>query len=122
MPIEGIVDQDFINQQVAATEQFAGSSGTDGEFDSNTFLRILMTQLQNQSPYDTMDSNEILQQQSMLTQVEQSVKSAEATETLTDTVSGELAGLKESIAEINVTLNTIAQQLGSDSSTESGDE
>ncbi len=110
MTIEGIVDTDFVNQQVAATEQYAGSTES-GEFDSSMFLNILMEQLKNQSPYDTTDSSEILEQQAILTEVEQAVKTAEATEDLNETMTSEIVGLKDSIAEINATLNTIAQQL-----------
>jgi flagellar basal-body rod modification protein FlgD len=99
MPIEGIVDQDFINQQVALTSQNSGS-GSAGNFDPDMFLKILMTQLQNQSPFDTVDSQQILEQQAILTQVEQSTRQTGILQEL----QAEITTINENLSQINETL------------------
>lgn len=108
MPIEGIVDQDFINQQVELTKEL--SSADDDGFDPNMFLNILMTQLQNQSPFDTVDSAEILNQQATLTQVEQITRQTGYMQELNTGVTASLAEISESLAQINASLNTLIEK------------
>lgn len=109
MPIDGIIDNNFVNQQVEATAQ---SGSTDqGTFDPNLFLKILMSQLENQSPFDTVDSQQILEQQAILTQVEQATRSTGFMQELKDTVTSELTELKTAITNMNQTLTTIADKI-----------
>ncbi|MCE2928652.1 MAG: hypothetical protein LW817_03360 [Candidatus Caenarcaniphilales bacterium] len=92
----GRVDIDYINKMVEKTKSANGGSA-DG-FDRDMFLKILMTQLQNQSPFDTVETEQILQQQATLTQVEQSTKQTTSMETLSKSVAD---GLKEISASLN---------------------
>jgi len=108
MPIEGITNPDFINQQVELTKG-KSSAGDDG-FDPDMFLKILMTQLQNQSPFDTVDSSEILNQQATLTQVEQTTRQTQTMKELNDTVNLTLTDIKDSLAQINASLNTLVNK------------
>lgn len=108
MPIEGIVDQNFIDQQVELTK--GNSSAGDDGFDPDMFLKILMTQLQNQSPFDTVDSAEILNQQATLTQVEQTTRQTQTMKELNDTVNVTLADIKDSLAQINESLTTLVDK------------
>ena len=109
MPIDGIIDNDFVNEQVKATAQ-AGASD-QGTFDPNLFLKILMSQLENQSPFDTVDSQQILEQQAILTQVEQSTRSTGFMQELKDTVTSELTELRTAITTMNQTLTNIADKI-----------
>jgi len=110
MPIEGIIDQDFINQQIQLTK--GNSSVDDDGFDPDMFLKILMTQLENQSPFDTVDSAEIMNQQATLTQVEQVTRQTQTMKELNNTVNISLAGITDTLAEINATLNSVIKQQG----------
>ena len=110
MPIEGIINQDLIDQQVELTKG-SSSAGDDG-FDPDMFLKILMTQLENQSPFDTVDSAEIMNQQATLTQVEQTTRQTQTMKDLNDTVNISLAGITETLAEINATLNSAIDKQG----------
>lgn len=105
MPIEGVVNQDFINQQVELTK--GNSSADDDGFDPDMFLKILMTQLQNQSPFDTVDSAEIMNQQATLTQVEQVTRQTQTMKEMNASVAGSLAQITDTLAQINGSLNTL---------------
>ncbi len=102
MPIQGIVDQDFINEQVAKTAQ-PGSNAGNG-FDPDMFLKILMTQLQNQSPFDTVDSQQILEQQAILTQVEQSARQTGILQEVQETILTQITSINDNLKQINDTL------------------
>lgn len=106
--IKGIVDQELIDFHVNQTKDL--SSGGDDGFDHNMFLNILMTQLQNQDPFNTTDSNEILNQQAMLTQVEQVTRQTGEMQELNANFSTSLAQISESLAQINANLNTLVEQ------------
>lgn len=108
MPIEGITNPDFIQQQVELTKG-QSSAGDDG-FDPDMFLKILMTQLENQSPFDTVDSAEIMNQQATLTQVEQVTRQTQTMKELNDTVNVTLADIQTSLSEINASLNTLVNK------------
>jgi flagellar hook assembly protein FlgD len=105
MAIEGIIDQDFIQQQVELTK--GSGSGNDDGFDPDMFLKILMVQLQNQSPFDTVDSSEILNQQATLTQVEQITRQTQTMKEMNDSVTANLSNIKDSLAQINSSLNIL---------------
>jgi flagellar hook assembly protein FlgD len=105
MAIEGIVDQDFIERQVELTRGLS-SNDADG-FDPDMFLKILMVQLQNQSPFDTVDSSEILNQQATLTQVEQVTRQTQTMKEMNDSIAGSLGDIKDSLAQINSSLNML---------------
>lgn len=110
MDITGIIDQNFIDQQVEATK---GTSRADKDgFDPDMFLKVLMTQLQNQSPFDTMDTQQILETQSLLTQVEQTTKQTGMLEETKNNVSSGLDNLNLTLANMNATLLSIAEDLG----------
>lgn len=66
--LTGFIDEAAINNAVQSTQQ---NQGDFGEFDSDTFLQIFMAQLQNQSPFDSVETKDLAQQQAILTQVEQ---------------------------------------------------
>ena len=51
--ISGTVDEDFINQ---AVEQTRINGTADSEFDPDLFIKLLSAQLQNQSPFDTVEN------------------------------------------------------------------
>ena len=76
MAIQGIVNQDLIDKAVAETKIVGAAE--NGDFDPNMFLKILMEQLKNQNPFDSVDTSEILQQQATLTQVEQVSRQTES--------------------------------------------
>ncbi len=118
MDITGIIDQDFINQQVAATQSIS-KTPKDG-FDPDMFLKLLMTQLQNQSPFDTMDTQQIMQTQSMLTQVEQITKQTTSVQNTEKAVNTGLNDINLTLANMNATLLSIAEDLGVNISSGSG--
>lgn len=99
---KGKVDTAFIQSMIEKTKQ-AGSPA-DGSFDKDMFLKILMTQLQNQSPFDTVETKEILEQQALLTQVEQTTKQ-------TSTIEGLESVINQGFAQINATLVDIKGRL-----------
>lgn len=99
MPAEGIVNPALIDHAVQYT-QTPGSNGANGSFDPDMFLKILLSQLQNQSPFDTVDSQQILEQQAILTQVEQSARQTASMQDLTESVNILLSGIYDQIKEI----------------------
>jgi flagellar hook assembly protein FlgD len=96
-PIGGIVDQALIDQAVATTKI---NGGEDSEFDPDMFIKLLSAQLQNQSPFDTVETDQIVQQQAVIAQVEQSAQQTQAVKELNTTLITELQNLKLSINEI----------------------
>jgi|LakMenEpi03Aug12_release.lakeMendotaPanAssembly.Ray.scaffolds.fasta_scaffold1513600_1 flagellar hook assembly protein FlgD len=109
MPIEGIVDNDYVNQITQATASKANTNANG--FDPNMFLKILMSQLQNQSPFDSMDSQQIMEQQAMLTQVEQSTRMSGYMEEMKSSVEEELGSVRTSLQQINQTLLNISEKI-----------
>jgi len=93
----GIVDQGRIDSAVAQTKI---NGGATGDFDPNMFIKLLSAQLQNQSPFDTVETDQIVQQQAVIAQVEQATQQTKAITELNDTLTTNLADLKLSINEI----------------------
>jgi flagellar basal-body rod modification protein FlgD len=96
-PIDGIVDQAAIDKAVAATKI---NGGATSDYDPDMFIKLLSAQLQNQSPFDTVETDQIVQQQAVIAQVEQSAQQTKAVKELNTTLTTELQGLKLSIKEI----------------------
>lgn len=107
----GIVDPTYIKEQSDAINAKLGSAANKEGFDPNMFLKILMTQLQNQSPFDTMDTTQILETQTMLSQVEQTAKQTTAVTNMEATLNDELAFINTSLANINATMLDIAEKI-----------
>jgi len=95
--IGGIVDQSLIDQAVATTKI---NVCEDSEFDPDMFIKLLSAQLQNQSPFDTVETDQIVQQQAVIAQVEQSAQQTKSIKELNTTLKDELKDLKLSINEI----------------------
>ncbi len=95
--IGGIVDQSLIDQAVATTKI---NGGENSEFDPDMFIKLLSAQLQNQSPFDTVETDQIVQQQAVIAQVEQSAQQTKSIKELNTTLKDELKDLKLSINEI----------------------
>jgi flagellar hook assembly protein FlgD len=108
-PPQGQIDNNYINQMVKESTK-DGNANSEG-FDPNMFLKILMSQLQNQSPFDSMDSQQIMEQQAILTQVEQSTRATGYMQEMKSTMESELATVKDSLATINQTLLKISDKL-----------
>lgn len=96
-PIGGIVDQALIDQAVATTKR---NGGATSDFDPDMFIKLLSAQLQNQSPFDTVETDQIVQQQAVIAQVEQAAQQTKSIKELNTTLTTELQGLKLSIREI----------------------
>jgi flagellar basal-body rod modification protein FlgD len=96
-PIGGIVDQAAIDQAVATTKI---NGGATSDYDPDMFIKLLSAQLQNQSPFDTVETDQIVQQQAVIAQVEQSAQQTKAVRELNTTLITELQSLKLSINEI----------------------
>lgn len=108
-PPSGTIDNNFVNDMVKKTA--TDPNLATGEFDPNMFLKILMAQLQNQSPFDNMDSQQILEQQAILTEVEQSTRQVGYMQEMKATMETELGSVKNSLATINQTLLKIADKI-----------
>ncbi|GAA3338386.1 hypothetical protein GCM10017714_09400 [Curtobacterium pusillum] len=70
MPIDGItgtVDQAAQAAALAANQ----SSSRSQTMDSDVFMKLLVTQLQNQDPSSPMDTNDMISQQTQLAMMEQ---------------------------------------------------
>ena len=106
----GIVNEDFINQQVEATRIDSGAG--EGGFDRNMFMNILLTQLQNQSPFDTVESEKIMEQQAILTEVEQNVQQTETMNDIMSVLDLGLADIANSLYNINDKIDTIVGNTG----------
>ena len=96
-PIGGIIDQAAIDKAVATTKR---NGGATSEFDPDMFIKLLSAQLQNQSPFDTVETDQIVQQQAVIAQVEQAAQQTKSIKELNTTLTTELQGLKLSIREI----------------------
>lgn len=96
-PIGGIVDQAAIDRAVATTKI---NGGATSDFDPDMFIKLLSAQLQNQSPFDTVETDQIVQQQAVIAQVEQAAQQTKAVKELNTTLTTELQSLKLSIKEI----------------------
>ena len=96
-PIGGIIDQAAIDKAVATTKI---NGGENSEYDPDMFIKLLSAQLQNQSPFDTVETDQIVQQQAVIAQVEQSAQQTKAVRELNTTLITELQSLKLSINEI----------------------
>ena len=96
-PIGGIIDQALIDQAVATTKI---NGGATSDYDPDMFIKLLSAQLQNQSPFDTVETDQIVQQQAVIAQVEQSAQQTKAVKELNATFTSELQDLKLSINEI----------------------
>lgn len=97
--LTGIVDSSLVENAVNQTAHLAGKD-PDVSFDPNMFLKILMAELQNQNPFDTADTNEILQQQAAMAEVEQSAKQTESLEELTTSINQNFTLLQTQIDEL----------------------
>jgi flagellar hook assembly protein FlgD len=102
--IGGIIDQTLVEQ---AVEQTRINGTAESEFDPDMFIKLLSAQLQNQNPFDTVETEQIVQQQAIIAQVEQSAKQTSAVENqsdtlnaLSDSIGAELASINQSITEI----------------------
>lgn len=100
MAIDGIINPTLVDQAVNDTKD-PNSSTASGDFDPDMFLKILMSQLQNQSPYDSVDSQQILEQQAILTQVEQSARQTGYMQELKESVGDQLAAINQQLAAIS---------------------
>ncbi len=96
--ITGIIDQSAIDRAVAATST-KGSSAT-GEFDPDMFIKILMEQLKNQNPFDSVDTSEIVQQQATLSQVEQSARQTESLKAVQEEVASQFQSVSQTLVEM----------------------
>ncbi|MFM7458765.1 MAG: flagellar hook capping FlgD N-terminal domain-containing protein [bacterium] len=96
-PIGGIIDEAAIDKAVARTKI---NGGATSDFDPDMFLKLLSAQLKNQSPFDTVETDQIVQQQAVIAQVEQSAQQTKSIKELNTTLKTELQGLKLSIREI----------------------
>ena len=114
MDITGRIDQAFVDAAVERTS--LGGDGDSDSFDSNMFLTLLMTQLQNQDPFNTVETEKIMEQQAILTEVEQTLKQTTALEDVKAAVDIGLSDISATLANINNTLTTIVNnQDGGDS-------
>jgi flagellar hook assembly protein FlgD len=112
----GRIDQGLIDRSVLDTTK-SGTSGSD--FDGDMFLQLLLTQLQNQDPFNTVETGEIMQQQAILSQVEQGLKQTEALDSVQATVDIGLSDIAATLANINNTLTTLLKNQGGNSGGES---
>lgn len=96
-PIGGIVDQAAIDRAVSTTKI---NGGATSDFDPDMFIKLLSAQLQNQSPFDTVETDQIVQQQAIIAQVEQAAQQTKSIKELNTTLTTELQSLKLSIKDI----------------------
>lgn len=96
-PIGGIIDQAAIDKAVATTKR---NGGATSDFDPDMFIKLLSAQLQNQSPFDTVETDQIVQQQAVIAQVEQAAQQTKSIKELNTTLTTELQSLKLSIKDI----------------------
>ncbi|WFR66084.1 flagellar hook capping FlgD N-terminal domain-containing protein [Curtobacterium flaccumfaciens] len=70
MPIDGITGT--VDQAAQAAALTANQSSTRSQtMDSDVFMKLLVTQLQNQDPSSPMDTNQMISQQTQLAMMEQ---------------------------------------------------
>lgn len=104
--IPGKINEDFVNQMVEATRDL-NTGDADSSFDGDMFMQLLLTQLQNQDPFNTVESEEIMRQQAILSEVEQSLKQTESLDSLKQTVDISLAEMSLTLKSINDTLTSL---------------
>uniref|UniRef100_A0A942Y9G5 Flagellar hook capping protein n=1 Tax=Neobacillus citreus TaxID=2833578 RepID=A0A942Y9G5_9BACI len=71
MPIDGITGTVDPATQAAALAANQAASSRSQTMDSEVFMKLLVTQLQNQDPSSPMDTNEMISQQTQLAMMEQ---------------------------------------------------
>jgi len=69
MPIDGITGS--VDAATQAASLAANTSTASQTMDSEVFLKLLVTQLQNQDPSSPMDTNQMISQQTQLAMMEQ---------------------------------------------------
>jgi flagellar hook assembly protein FlgD len=116
--LTGRIDQAFVDAQVAKTQLSEG--GADG-FDTNMFLNMLITQLQNQDPFNTVETEKIMEQQAILTEVEQTLKQTTALEDVKAAVDIGLSDISATLANINNTLTTLVNDNNGSGDNSGGD-
>ena len=122
--VGGIIDQTLIDQAVAQTR----INGTeDSEYDPDMFIKLLSGQVQTQRPIDTVETDQIVQQQAIIAQVEQSAKQVRSVEEQTDAIrllsnnlAVQLDTIGQSITEIRDFIISTPEDSG-DSSANTGD-
>jgi flagellar basal-body rod modification protein FlgD len=102
--LTGIVDNSIVEKAVNETAHLAGKD-PDVSFDPNMFMKILMAELQNQNPFDTADTNEILQQQAAMAEVEQSAKQSKTLESLAASVNQNFTLLQNQLDELKTIIS-----------------
>jgi flagellar hook assembly protein FlgD len=105
--IKGRVDQALIDQAVQDTAQ-KGSSGSS--FDGDMFLQMLLTQLQNQDPFNTVETDKIMEQQAILSQVEQGIKQTQSLDDVKASLETGLSDIAYVLANINNLVNTLVKK------------
>jgi len=92
--------------QSSSQASAANPTGHDAfkDLDLNTFIKLLIAELQNQDPLNPMDNNQLLQQVSQIREIESNTR-------LTDTLSSVLLGQNLSTASslINRTITGLTQ-------------
>ena len=116
--IQGIVNQAYVDQAVQETAQ-TGSAGSS--FDGDMFLQMLLTQLQNQDPFNTVETDKIMEQQAILSQVEQGIKQTDSLNDVKAAVDIGLSDIAYVLANINNLLNTLVIAQNGNSGDSSGD-
>lgn len=100
MEINGIIDELAVERAVSSTRQ---EDVDENGFDPNLFLKILTSQLQNQNPFDAVDTTEIASQQATMAQVEQTTRQTSYLEDLVNsnnTSSANFTLMNETLLEI----------------------
>ncbi|OIH93750.1 flagellar hook assembly protein FlgD [Curtobacterium sp. MCBA15_001] len=69
MPLDGITGS--VDQATQAAALAANSTKKSQTMDSQVFMKLLVTQLQNQDPSSPMDTNQMISQQTQLAMMEQ---------------------------------------------------
>ena len=105
--ITGIVNQPFVDEMIAKVDQEIESTRGKDSFDGDMFLKLLMTELQNQDPLKPTDTSEIMNTQATLSQVEQSLKQTESLDNVKEAVDIGLADMANTLNTINNTLQTL---------------
>jgi flagellar hook assembly protein FlgD len=107
-PIGGQIDQALVDQVVKDTA--IGGADEDLGYDQDLFLKIMTAQMQNQSPFDTTDTAQIVDQQAMMAQVEQITKQTTAVTDIQDMLESELTTLNATLSEMQIALGKLADK------------
>lgn len=100
---------------VTSTTAAATTSSTSSLMSTDTFLKLLMTQLENQNPLDPMDATEFTKQLATYSQLEQQIETNEKL----DTLASQLTSL--STASLVSYLGSTAQLDSADTAYQSGE-